>query len=192
MSEAQGMGSEAFTFSGAPEKFTLGDFWRWHAASLMSNVTRGHLAEFIVANALGINEDGPLPEWESHDLLFNGKRIEIKASAYIQEWHQNVISTPRFSIRPARKWDNAAGIYNDQARRNSDMYIFCLLAETDRNAANPLHLDKWEFYPVLTSRLDDLLGAQKSVGMAAVLRLCPRPADYASLHAAVRRLFGQD
>ncbi len=190
MSKAQSTGSEAFTFAGAPEAFTLGDFWRWHATHLMSNITRGHLAEFIVANALGIHVSGPLPEWESHDLLFEDKRIEIKASAYIQEWNQAVNTNPRFSIRPARRWDDSVG-YSDKAQRNSDMYIFCVLAETDRSAVDPLLLDKWEFYPVLTSVLDAMLGAQKSVGMGTICRMCPAPFDYASLRDAVIRLFNQ-
>lgn len=187
MGNTQSNGSEVFSFAGVPENFTLGDFWRWYATHLMSNITRGHLAEFIVAKALGIQSD-PLPEWESHDLVFNGKSIEIKASAYIQEWNQAANTNPRFSIRPARKWDNASG-YSDKAQRNSDMYIFCVLAETDKSAVNPLLLDKWEFYPVLTSELDAALGAQKSVGMGTICRMCPEPFTYVSLRDAVSRLF---
>lgn len=181
-------GSEPFTFVGVPKKFTLGDFWKWYATYLMNNITRGHLAEFIVANALGIATNGPLPEWESHDLVFQGKRIEIKASAYIQEWNQAVNTNPRFSIRPARTWSSKGG-YGNTAQRNSDMYIFCVLTEMDRSAVNPLALDKWEFYPVLTSKLDAMLGAQKSIGMATICRLCPEPPDYAGLREAVTRIF---
>lgn len=78
-------GGEAFTFAGEAQDFTLGDFWQWLASDLTNNLTRGRLAEFVVAHALGIHEHGPLPKWESYDLLFMGKRIEIKASGYIQE-----------------------------------------------------------------------------------------------------------
>lgn len=112
-------GTDAFTFAGVPEMFTLLDFWRWHARWLMNNITRGHLAEFIVANALGISANGPMPEWESYDLLFEGKRIEIKASAYIQEWKQTVNTNPRFSIRPARIWNDRTG-YGGRAQRNAE------------------------------------------------------------------------
>lgn len=142
MSKPHQSGNESFTFAGAPETFTLLDFWRWHSTYRMNNIARGHLAEFIVANALGIYSSGPLPEWESYDLFFDGKRIEIKASAYIQEWNQRVNTNPRFSIRPAQAWDAHEASYSDTAQRNSEMYIFCVLAEMDRDMADPLALDK--------------------------------------------------
>lgn len=179
---------EAFTLAGKPQDFTLGDFWQWRSTDLLNNLTRGYLAEFIVAHTLGIHERGPLPKWESHDLLFQGKRLEIKASGYIQEWSQRINTNPRFSIRPAKSWNDDTG-YSEKARRNSDIYIFCVLAETDRIAACLPRLDKWEFYPVLTTKLDAMLGDQKSIGMSTLCRICPEPFDYASLHDAVVSLF---
>lgn len=188
VTHARCTGGEVFTFEGAPLDFSLIDFWRWYATHLMSNITRAHLAEFIVANALGIHAKGPLPEWESHDLFYEGKRIEIKASAYIQEWNQVANTNPRFSIRPSRRLLED-GSYSSTPQRNSDMYIFCILADMDRAAINPLNLDKWEFYPILTSDLNTVFGAQKSIGMASICRLCPEPFDYGGLREAVARTF---
>jgi hypothetical protein len=35
--------------------FELSEFWRWSMSDLVSNATRGRLAEFIVAKALSIS-----------------------------------------------------------------------------------------------------------------------------------------
>jgi hypothetical protein len=48
-------GDECFHSIGASLGYTLLDFWRWSASDLVSNATRGRLAEFIVAKALGIS-----------------------------------------------------------------------------------------------------------------------------------------
>jgi len=186
MNKPQKTGNEPFTFDRSPENFTLGDFWRWRSSYLLDNITRAYLAEFIVANALGI-EGEPTPEWESYDLLFGKARIEVKTSAYLQAWDQKTDSRLRFSIQPAKAWDSKTG-YSDEATRNSEMYIFCVLAERDRERIDPLVLDQWEFYPVLTSEICAMLGEQKSVGMSTISRLCPEPYDYASLRDAVVRL----
>ncbi|MCL2703249.1 MAG: hypothetical protein FWE91_06545 [Defluviitaleaceae bacterium] len=65
------------------------------------------------------------------------------------------------------------------------MYIFCVFAERDREKADPLVLDQWEFYPVLTSELSEMLQDQKTAGLGTILRLCPERYDYASLRDGV-------
>ena len=56
---------------------TLLDFWSWSASDLVSNATRGRLAEFIVANALGV-ESGIREEWAAYDLATaTGIKIEV-------------------------------------------------------------------------------------------------------------------
>ena len=60
-------------------------FWRWSTSDLVSNVTRGRLAEFIVAKALGISTDGVGNEWDAYDLeTKDGVKIEVKSAAYLQ------------------------------------------------------------------------------------------------------------
>ena len=59
--------------------FNLLDFWRWSASDLVSNATRGILAEYLVARALEIPSDGIRDEWAAFDLLTaSGLRIEVK------------------------------------------------------------------------------------------------------------------
>lgn len=50
-------GDERFQYKGQPLDQTLLGFWRWSASDLVSNATRGILAEYIVASALGIVEE---------------------------------------------------------------------------------------------------------------------------------------
>lgn len=48
-------GQEKFIAAGSPLNLKLLDFWQWSQADLLSNATRGVLAEFIVAAALELN-----------------------------------------------------------------------------------------------------------------------------------------
>jgi hypothetical protein len=47
--------AETFTGGDAPLGFTVLDFWQWSSSDLVSNSTRGCIAEFIVARALGLD-----------------------------------------------------------------------------------------------------------------------------------------
>ena len=119
----QKTGNEHFYFEGMPAGFLLNDFWRWQSSDLLNNTLRGVLAEFIVAKALGINTNALRIDWEPYDLLFNGCKIEVKASAYVQAWKQEADSSLRFSIRATRAWSPESG-YSNEAILHSDMYIF--------------------------------------------------------------------
>ena len=50
-------GGEVFHSNGRPMKFDLLEFWGWSTSDLVSNVTRGCLAEYIVARALCISRE---------------------------------------------------------------------------------------------------------------------------------------
>lgn len=62
------------------------DFWRWAFGNLLNNDIRGVFAEWLVAKVLEI----PLAvrqSWRGWDLETpEGIKIEVKASAYLQEW----------------------------------------------------------------------------------------------------------
>lgn len=181
----QKTGNEHFLFDGMPTGAILADFWRWQASDLLNNTLRGALAEFIVAKAIGIGTDSPRIDWEPYDLLFGERwRIEVKASAYTQSWSNSADTSLRFTVRPTRAWTAKDG-YADEILHQSDMYIFCVHAERDRAKADPLLLDQWEFYPVLTSELSAMLKDQKTAGLGTILRLCPEKYDFQSLRDAV-------
>ena len=49
---ARKTGDENFTASGNPLNLKLLDFWKWSVSDLVSNATRGILAEFLVASRI--------------------------------------------------------------------------------------------------------------------------------------------
>ncbi len=57
-------------------------------SDLLSNRNRSIFAEFLVGAALGVL-DKPRVEWDAFDLIYQGKKIEVKSSAYLQSWQQN-------------------------------------------------------------------------------------------------------
>jgi len=99
-------GDESFGLSGGHTEFTILDFWRWSVSDLVSNATRGRLAEFIIAQALNVDTSGVRDEWAAYDLLTSsGIKVEVKSAAYLQSWAQRRHSNILFSVRPARAWD---------------------------------------------------------------------------------------
>src|SRR5918993_183824 len=91
-------GDERFTRGPDELPFTLRDFWCWSTSDLLNNTTRGVLAEFLVATALGIPTAGVREPWAAYDLeTQDGLKVEVKSSAYLQSWFQKKKSAITFS-----------------------------------------------------------------------------------------------
>lgn len=143
-------------------------------SDLVSNATRGRLAEYIVARALGISTAGVRDEWAAYDLITpHGIRIEVKSAAYLQSWHQTALSKITFSIRKARTWDSKTNLLDDTPVRSADVYVFALLAHQDKATLDPLDLDQWEFYVVPTRVLDERARSQHSITLASLQEIAP-------------------
>jgi len=56
-------GNEPLSVNGNNLKVTLLDFWKWSVSDILSNATRGRLAEFIVATATNIDITIVRDEW---------------------------------------------------------------------------------------------------------------------------------
>ena len=56
-------GKEPFRNGDVPLEFDLLSFWQWYSSDLISNTTRGVLAEYLVARAVGRATDGAREEW---------------------------------------------------------------------------------------------------------------------------------
>src|SRR3954470_7577953 len=98
-------GNETFHGSAGRTDRVLLDFWRWASSDLLSNATRGVLAEYIVGLALGC-AGGTRREWDAADLITDGGiRIEVKSAAYLQTWTQAALSKISFGIQPTMGWD---------------------------------------------------------------------------------------
>lgn len=159
-------GEESLTRGGVETGCRLIDFWQWYASDLLSNAMRGCFAEFLVGTALGINMREPRTEWDSWDLVTpTGVKIEVKSASFLQTWHQKKLSDITFSIKPAKAWDVRTGKYAEIAKRQADIYVFCLLKHTDKETVDPLSLEQWAFYALPTCTLESVLPANKSISL---------------------------
>lgn len=103
------------------EPIALGDdllsdvrgFWAWAYSNIDDNASRGRLAEYIVAKSLGC-ADGTRREWNPFDIEWDGIKVEVKSSAYIQTWEQGELSSPTFDIGPMRYWCAETGEYEEE------------------------------------------------------------------------------
>lgn len=180
-------GGTAFTQGSSPLPFDLLDFWKWSASDLLSNTWRGILAEYLVAQAIGIAE-GAREEWAAYDLITpEGVKIEVKSSAYLQAWHQEKLSTPQFGIAPTLAWDPTTASYDTERRRQADIYVFCLLHHKERESVNPMDVSQWTFWVVPTAVLDRELGEQKSVGLGTLERIACREVTWEDLRTSSRQ-----
>lgn len=178
-------GEEHFQHKGRQLETTLLDFWRWSASDLVNNSLRGQLAEYIVAQALRINPKLRV-EWDSYDLLTTtGIRIEVKSAAYLQSWYHKKLSAISFGIRPTLGWDATTSIYETEAKRQSDLYVFCLLSHQDKDTVDPLNVDQWEFYVLATSVLNQTCPAQKTITFRRLQQLGATKVAFEELFVAV-------
>lgn len=178
-------GQERFHDGATPLPFDLLSFWQWSASDLLSNALRGRLAEFIVAQALGLPQ-GVRTEWDPYDLRTpEGLRIEVKSAAYFQSWGQRAPSKICFSIAPTRCWDPQTNQLAAETRRQADVYVFCLLKHEDKATVNPMDLSQWEFFVVPTARLDQERCGQKQIALSRLRDLKVTSCAFAELRDRV-------
>lgn len=178
-------GEEVFIGLGKGKLSTLKDFWQWSSSDLVSNATRGILAEFLVASALGLNH-GVRNEWDSYNLKTEtGVKIEVKSAAYIQSWYQRRLSTISFNIKPTLAWDSETNLQAKEKKRQADVYVFCLLHHKDNCTINPMDLSQWTFYVVSRDKLEQKYLKVKSIGLSRLKKLEPKVCDFNGLRQAV-------
>jgi hypothetical protein len=165
-------GNEPLTFNNEKLNYSLLDFWRWSVSDILSNATRGRLAEFLIATAANIDITVVRDEWSAYDLVTpEGIKLEIKSAAYLQSWSQKLFSKISFSTKLARSWDVEADKRATVARRHADVYVFCLLKHEEKATVDPLNLNHWEFYVMATSELDNYTGSQHSITLKSLRAL---------------------
>jgi hypothetical protein len=161
-------------------------FWQWSTSDLVSNATRGILAEYIVVLALGLAKEGVRREWDAYDLeLLDGTKVEVKSAAYVQSWHQERLSRIEFGVAKRRAWSAETNTLSDEVRRHADVYVFALLSHPDRTTIDPLDVGQWEFFVVPTSALDERQRSQQSITLASLRGLAGDPIRYDGLRHAV-------
>ena len=179
-------GDEPFSQQGRAIGANLRDFWSWACSDLVNNAMRGVLAEYIVGLALGCVGSGTRLEWDATDLRTRqGLRVEVKSSAYLQSWKQERLSKISFDIKPALGWDATTNTNATERARQADVYVFCVLASTDKAAVDPLNLDQWDFYVMSTKRLNAAVGEQKTITLGSLLKNTPAKCSFAELPACI-------
>jgi hypothetical protein len=162
------------------------EFLAWAYDDLLTNTTRGVLAEYIVAKALGIR-DTKRVEWDKYDLNINGIGVEVKSAAYVQTWEQTGPSVISFDIGPRTGWDAGSNTYAASPGRSADVYVFCLLTGTNREHVDPLDVAQWTFYVLPTSVLNREVPVQRRIRLEPLIDLGPYKCTYDELNGVIHQ-----
>ncbi|MCM1559683.1 MAG: hypothetical protein NC123_09065 [Butyrivibrio sp.] len=185
-------GNEEFTLHGVSAGISVKDYWSWAYSELIDNTQRGVMAEFLVYSSLN-TEYPPRTQMRENWLPFDvtspsGRRIEVKSAAYIQAWTpENIFAQIRFDIGKKLAWDNVTATSATVAKRNCDLYVFCLFTARTKDVSL-LNLDYWDFYVLPTSVLNEKVPEQKGISLSSLLKLGPVKTDYAGLGAVIESI----
>ena len=166
---------------------TVLDYWKWAHSCLMDNAERGAFAEYLVASAVGGKGEGRI-NWEKYDVISKeGITIEVKTSAYIQVWGQEKLSNIRFGIQKTRALIPDSNIYEEEKKRQAQIYVFCVEAETDQDKVNVLDTAQWKFYVLSSKALNESkhYADAGSIGLSALINLGAVECKYEDLHKEV-------
>lgn len=178
-------GRERFHAGTKELTFDLAGFWQWSVSDLLSNATRGRLAEYLVARAIGIDVDSTVrDEWDACDLrTVEGVRVEVKSAAFLQSWYQKGPSVISFRIPRTRTWDAEDATLSDQPSRQADFYVFALLTHADKTTVDPTDVAQWRFYVLPTSTLNERTRSQHSIALLS-LEALTKAVSYSELGGA--------
>ncbi|MBD5464139.1 MAG: hypothetical protein HDR24_13985 [Lachnospiraceae bacterium] len=182
-------GNEEFILEGAYTGVTINDYWRWAYSDLLNNTYRGVMAEFLVFSSLYPTtiKEQVRSDWLPCDIISpSGRRIEVKSAAYLQSWTDDDLpSKIQYDIAPKCAWDGK--VYASEAKRNCDLYIFCLYTALTRDKPI-LDLDNWEFYVLAASVLNEKAPTQKTISLSSLIKLDPTKTSYANLSKIIESI----
>jgi hypothetical protein len=175
-------------FSGVQEELAgpaVCDFWSWAFSDLRSNTTRGILAEFLVAWALGVRE-GVRAAWDDFDVLTpDGIRVEVKASGYLQSWVQKRPSRISFGRLTGRSWSAETGELGAERELRADVYVFAIHTCSEPECYDPLDLDAWCFLVLPRAKVEE--AGSRSISLATLRSLEAEEVPISGLAEAVSR-----
>lgn len=167
---------------------TVLDYWKWAHSNLLDNTERGIFAEYLVSAAIG-NNSCVRVNWEKYDLISKeGITIEVKTSAYLQTWGQERLSDIRFGIARTKGYDSATNTYEDEEKRQAQVYVFCIHSEMDQKNVNPLDTRQWQFYVLASEVLNNSTTYSKarSIGINPLIKLGASKCRFEELHAKIK------
>jgi len=113
-----------------------------------------------------------------------GRHLDLPSAAYLQSWAQKEVSRISFNTPKTLAWDADGGGFANIARRHAQVYVFALLAHTNKATVNPLDLDQWVFYVLPTAILDGRTRSQQSITLRT-LETLTTAVGFAELRQAV-------
>lgn len=162
----------------------VGEFFSWAFSDLRSNTTRGILAEFLVAWALGVHE-GVRAAWDDFDVLTpDGIRVEVKASGYLQSWVQKRPSRISFGRLTGRSWSAETGEFGAERELRADVYVFAIHTCSEPDRYDPLDLDAWRFLVLPRTRVAK--AGSRSISLTTLRTLEAEEVSISGLVEAVR------
>jgi len=158
------------------------DFWAWGFSDLRLNTTRGLLAQFLVARALG-DERATDEGWGNFDVLTpDGIRVEVKSSAYIQSWRQDRPSRIVFGGLTGHEWSDDAG-WGEARTVRADVFVFAIHTCQDAARYDMLDLSAWEFRALPASTVERL--GIRSMSAGTLFAHAPEAVPWSGLQAIV-------
>jgi len=178
-------GNELFEFNDKKLDYSLSDFWRFQYSNIYN--LHGEIAEFIVAQALGITKAQNSAYWTLWDISYRGIRVEVKATAYYHPWNnENNISKRRvFGITKANGSYDSKVSGNHEFCRQNDIYVFCLNNGTTKETSYPLNLDNWEFYIVPTKFINKNCPNNKTISLGRIKNFGFRSLSYDQIKSEI-------
>lgn len=163
---------------------TASDFWRWAFSDLRENVTRGVLAEFLVARALG--DQRPIrAAWDDYDIETpSGIKVEVKSAGYLQSWPQKRLSRITLGGLTGRRWDTELGYGGDREVR-ADVFVFAIQTCQDPDSYDMVDLAQWQFWVAPASVISD--AGVRSVGLSFLRKHAAGPLAWLQLGEAVTK-----
>lgn len=172
------------TDGGTPLGLTAVDYWRFQFSNIWDAYEE--VAEFIVSKALGMEKPYNKNGSTLYDIDYNGKRVEVKATAYYHSWRKDgeYSESRTFDIAETKGQHNEMGPVRV---RHNDVYVFCLNTGKNKADADPFEMSHWEFYVVSTSIINRLCGHNKSITIGRLRKITPDAGKvpYSQLKAAI-------
>ena len=183
-------GSETFKHAG-DKVFSVQEFWQYGFSSLNSNVLRGALAEFLVENALKEHADIEVRSpWGDYDVLYKGKKIEVKCCSYIQDWDQDKLTTIQWSGLKAKELYYSEAVaklsdLNQLSDYKSDIYVLALFKHQDHATLDILDMNQWCFWVLTKEKVNEISKNGSSVSFIKLQKLGIEPVSFYELPDAI-------
>lgn len=172
-------------FENMDKKIKLSNFWSWAYSDLMGNTERAKLAEYIVATAIN-KENIVTNHFSKYDLITNENiKIEVKTSAYLQSWGQKDYSKIIFNIPKTYGWNNTDNTYEKEKKRQSEVYVFCVLKHKNQYTVNPLNINQWEFYIIKTAIINEKCNNSKTISLIKLKNIGAIKCEYKNLYKTI-------